>query len=161
MTDGTIITSFKDAIAVGSKILESAENEIAWVAPRSSLAYALQYNVIEKFKMRIQSGVSVRGIVDFSYASIDILQKLLAAGQDVRHFDGYQGIFMVVADKESISSINIGFKNLSLDTPVVALWSNDPTYAEYLTSTFETAWQQAVPAAQRIEELLKEGPPNI
>jgi len=68
---------------------------------------------------------------------------------------------MVVADKESISSINVDFKNLWLDTPIVALWSNDPTYADYLMSTFELAWEQAVPAAQRIEELLKEGPPNI
>ncbi len=161
MTDGTIVTSFKDAIAVGSKILESAENEVVWLAPRSSLTYALQYNIIEKFKMRIQSGVSVRGIVDFSHGNIDMLQKLLAAGQDVRHFDGYQGVFMVVADKESISSINIDFKNLSLDTPIVALWSDDPTYADYLMSTFETAWQQAIPATQRIEELLKEGPPQV
>jgi hypothetical protein len=28
-------------------------------------------------------------------------------------------------------------------------------------STFELVWEQAVPAAERIEELLKEGPPDI
>jgi len=28
-------------------------------------------------------------------------------------------------------------------------------------STFEMEWQQAVPAAQRIEELLKEGPLQV
>ena len=73
----------------------------------------------------------------------------------------HQGTFMVIADKKSISSMSIDVENLSLDTRIVALWSDELTYAEYLMSTFEIAWQQAVPAAQRIEELLKEGPPNV
>jgi len=34
-------------------------------------------------------------------------------------------------------------------------------YVECLKSTFEMEWQQAVPAAQQIEELLKEGPPQV
>ena len=57
--------------------------------------------------------------------------------------------------------MSIDVESLSIDTPVVALWSDDPTYAEYLMSTFETAWEQAVPAAQRIEELLNEGPLDV
>ena len=63
--------------------------------------------------------------------------------------------------RESISTISVDTENLSLDTPVVALWSSDITYAEYLMSTFEIAWEQAIPAVQRIEELLKEGPLNV
>ncbi|HXY88916.1 MAG TPA: hypothetical protein VEG44_10780, partial [Candidatus Acidoferrales bacterium] len=62
---------------------------------------------------------------------------------------------------ESISSMSVDAKSLSVDTPIVALWSEDPTYAEYLVSAFEMAWEQAIPAAERIEELLKEGPPNL
>ena len=150
-----------DAIAVGSKILETAENEVVWLAPRLSLVFTLQYSIIEKSKVCIESGVCVRGIVDFSYPYINIIQQLLDAGQDVRHFDKYQGIFMVVADKKSISTISVNAESLSLDTPVIALWSDDPTYAEYLMSTFEIAWEQSVPAAQRIEELLKEEPPQV
>jgi hypothetical protein len=57
--------------------------------------------------------------------------------------------------------INIDAESLSLNTPVVALWSQNPTYAEYLVSTFEIAWGQAVPAEESIEELLKEGPPQV
>jgi len=161
MTDGTIIESVTDTIAVISQIVESAENEVAWLVPRPSLVYAVRYNIIEKSKTLIQSGVCIRGIVDFSYPYIGIIQKLLDAGQDVRHFDKYQGIFMVVADKKSISTISVNAESLSLDTPVIALWSDDPTYAEYLMSTFEIAWEQSVPAAQRIEELLKEEPPQV
>jgi len=97
----------------------------------------------------------------FTNPYIDIIQKLLDAGQDVCHYDKYQGIFMVVADKKSISSISIDVESLSLDTPIVALWSSNLTYAEYFMSNFETVWQQAIPAAQRIEELLKEGSPDV
>jgi len=56
-------------------------------------------------------------------------------------------------ERESISTMSVDVQSLSIDTPVVALWSDDPTYAEYLTSTFEIVWEQSVPAAQRIEEL--------
>jgi len=82
----------------------------------------------------------------------------------VRHFEKYQGVFIIVVDgRKSISTISVDVKHLSIDTPVAALWnwSDDPTYAEYLMSIFETAWEQAIPAAQRIEELLKEGAPNL
>jgi hypothetical protein len=38
------------------------------------------------------------------------------------------------------------------------LWADDPTYANYLSATFDMLWKQAVPAEERIKELLKEGP---
>ena len=57
-----------------------------------------------------------------------------------------------------MSAINVAIRRISLDEPTVLLWTDDPTYAGYLTATFELLWKQAVPAAQRIEELLKEGP---
>jgi hypothetical protein len=162
MTDGTIITSVKDAIAVGSTIIESAENEVAWLIPRPTLVYASQYGVIEKITMLIQKGILILCISDISYHYIDCARELLNIGEDVRHSDRYHGIFMMVRDnKESLSSMSSDATNLLIDDSVVALWSNDSTYAEYLMSTFGMAWQQAIPAAQRIEELLREGPPQV
>ena len=162
MADGTIITSVTDALAIGSNIIESANNEVVYLSPPSLLVLASQFGLTDKTKMLIQKGARVRGIADFSYQYIGEMRELLDIGTDVRHISQYQGIFMLVGDRqESISSMSIDVESLSIDTPVVALWSDDPTYAEYLMSTFETAWEQAVPAAQRIEELLKEGPLDI
>jgi phosphatidylserine/phosphatidylglycerophosphate/cardiolipin synthase-like enzyme len=162
MADGKIIKSIIDAIAVALQIIESAENEVAWLVPRPALIYASQYGVNDISKVLIQKGVHIRGITDISYPYIDIVRERLDIGEDVRHFEKYQGEFMLIGDvRQGLSSINIDVESLSLDTPVVALWTDDPTYAEYLMSTFEVAWEQAVPAAQRIEELLKKGPPNI
>ena len=162
MADGTIITSVTDALAICSNIIESANNEVVYLSPPSLLVLASAFSLRERTKMLIQKAGSVRGIADFSYQYIEEMREILDIGVDVRHVSQYQGIFMLVGDRgESISSMSIDVESLSIDTPLVALWSDDPTYAEYLMSTFEIAWEQSVPAAQRIEELLKEGPPQV
>jgi hypothetical protein len=162
MANGTIITSVTDALAIFSSIIESAKSEVVYLSPPSLLVLASQFGVREKTKLFIQKGGRVRTIADFSYPYIKEIQERLDIGADVRYFSQYQGIFLLVGDRQgSISSMSISAESLSIDAPVVALWSNDPIYAEYLLSTFETAWEQSIPAAQRIEELLKEGPPDI
>ena len=57
-------------------------------------------------------------------------------------------------------TINLDMKSVSLNQPLSILMTDDPTYANYLVFTFELLWERAVPAAQRIEELLKEGHPH-
>jgi hypothetical protein len=162
MANETIITSVTDALAIGSSIIESASNEIVYLYPSPLMVLASQFGLAEKTKLFIQKGGRVRGIADFSYPYIKEIQQRLDTGADVRYFPRHQGIFMLVGDRrESISSISVDAESLSIDTPVVALWSDNPTYAEYLMSTFELAWEQSVPAARRIEELLKEGPPEV
>jgi len=162
MTDGKVITNVTDGLAVISSIIESSNNEVVYICPPSLLILSSELGLAERAKLFIQDGGRVRGIADFSYQYIEEIRELLDIGEDVRYIPQYQGIFLLVRDrKESISSMSVDAKSLSVDTPIVALWSEDPTYAEYLVSTFEMAWEQAIPAAERIEELLKEGPPNL
>jgi hypothetical protein len=86
----------------------------------------------------------------------------LNTGYDIRHFATYSGIMFNVWDrKRSMIAINADLRRMSLDDSMSALLSGDLTYTNYLVSTFEVLWQQAIPAAQRIEELLKEGPPHV
>jgi len=159
MADGTIITSVTDALAICSNVIEAANNEIIYISPPSLLVLGSQLNLRETIKMFIQRGASARGVADFSYQYIEEMREILDIGTDLRHVSQYQGIFMLVADRrESISSMSIDVERLSIDTPVIALRSDDPTYAEYLMATFETAWEQSIPAAERIEALLKVGP---
>jgi len=81
-------------------------------------------------------------------------------GLEVRHFDKSTGIMFLLFDKKiSMTAINTNLKHVSLNEPVAALWTDEAIYANYLASTFELLWEQSIPAAQRIEELLKEGPP--
>jgi hypothetical protein len=82
---------------------------------------------------------------------------------EVRHFDKYSGLlFFVFDEKICLNVINIAdVKRVSLNIPLSVLWTDDPAYAQYLISTFEMVWQQSIPAEQRIQELLKQGPPQV
>ncbi|MGZ4864773.1 MAG: hypothetical protein ACXV5H_09080 [Halobacteriota archaeon] len=73
-------------------------------------------------------------------------------GEEERHVDRYQGAFMVVGDKkESISSIYLDLEQLSLDDQLRAFWTDNLAYADYLTSTFEFEWQNAVDAKKSMQ----------
>ena len=162
MAKGTIVTSVTDVLAICSDIIESAENEVVYISPPSLLVLASQFSLTEETKVFMRKGGRVRGIANISYPYIGEIRDFLNGGVDVHHFHQYLGIFMLLGDEtESISTMTVNEESLSIDTPVVALWNSNHTYAEYLMSTFNFAWEQSVSAAERIEELLKEGPPGI
>ena len=126
------------------------------------LVIASLYGINEGSKKLIEHGGRVRGISDISYTYIEPAQELLNIGEDIRHYDLYRGLFFGVIDKKiCFSSINADISRISLDEPSILLWTDEAPYAEYLTSTFEMLWERSVPAAQRIEELVKEGPPQV
>ena len=162
MTDGKVLTNVTDALAIYSNIIDSANNEVIYISPPSLLILSSHLGFAERVKLFLRKGGRVRGIADFSYQYIEEIRELVGIGEEMCYFPQYQGSFLLVGDgRESISSMSVDAESLSVDTPIVALWSNDPTYAEYLMATFEMAWEQSVPAKERIEELLKEGPPEI
>ena len=162
MTIRTVVKNVKDILAISSNIIESAGKEVLWLVPPVMLFYASKYGLHEKEKLFIQKGGRVRGITDISYLYIDAVRERLDIGEEARHYGQHEGMIFLIGDKsESISSINIDPEVLLFDGPATTFWTDDSTYAEYLVSIFETTWEQSIPAAQRIEELLKEGPPDV
>jgi sugar-specific transcriptional regulator TrmB len=155
-----IIESVKDLLAIALPTVGSIEKEWVVVCPAIITVFSSLY-VLEEDKKLINRGGKVRLITDITYPYIDTIQQHLDVGVDTRHLDKYTGIMFSVFDRKiSTSAINADIKRISLSEPLSALWTDDPTYAEYLMSTFEMLWEQSVPAPQRIEELLKEGPPH-
>ena len=53
MANEKIIKSVKDALAIGSNIVESAESEVVWLAPPLTLVYAC-FGLNEKIQMLIE-----------------------------------------------------------------------------------------------------------
>jgi len=157
MVHKTILENVKDIIAAGSMVVESAKNEIIWLLSPQMLVLASQFGLPNKSKVLIEKGGRVRGITQISETDLRVVRELLDIGEDVRHVDQYRGEFMVVVDKtECISSIpqqSVNIGDLSLDDRVVGFWTDEPTYAEYLITTFEAAWKEAVDAKKRLEEL--------
>jgi len=155
-----ILKSVKEIVTVSISGLTSAEKELLFVVPADMLVIASLYGINEESKKLIERGGRVRGISDISYTYIEPAQELLNIGEDIRHYDRYGGLFFGVIDRKiCFSSINADISRISLDEPSILLWTDDPIYAEYLASTFEMLWERSIPAAQRIEEFLKEGGP--
>jgi sugar-specific transcriptional regulator TrmB len=156
-----IIKNIKEFVAVTMSLVTSCKEGFLFVVPEPALLIVSLFGINDAAKKVIARGGSVRGITDFSYSAIELAQELLDIGEDIRYLSKYRGIYFAVVDgRFCVSAINVDVRRITLDEPVSLLWTNDITYADYLTSTFERLWEQAMPAAERIEELLKEGPPN-
>ncbi|MGZ4910851.1 MAG: hypothetical protein ACXVI1_08960, partial [Halobacteriota archaeon] len=126
-----------------------------WLIPPSVHSLATTLGFFEAMRAFVKQGGVSRGIVSVSRKNIDEIRMSVESGEDVRHSDEVHELFMYVGDKrKSVSSINIGIEEYTLDTPVVAFWSESPTDAEYHHAAFESAWSHAVPAEERIKELL-------
>jgi len=158
MPAGTVIRSVKDVIAVILSIFESAKHEIVFITPDSVMNLAGNYQTMQSAELFVQNGGTIRGIVPILRDNVERVRKRLDFGEDLRHSDRFHEVFMIIGDKQqSISAINLGVQEYSLDTPISAFWSDSPSYAEYLVTIFEKEWSEAVPAEERIKELLKQG----
>jgi len=153
----TIVTNIRDAIAAGSSVVGSAKSELIWLLPPQMLGYGVQFGLTDKSKELIRKGGRVRGITHISKPYLDPVRALLDIGEDVRHVNEYQGEFMLVADnRESISSTpqqNVDAERLSLDDTVIGFWTDDPSYAKFLVTIFETSWKDAVDGSTRMRAL--------
>jgi sugar-specific transcriptional regulator TrmB len=155
-----ILKSMKEVVTVTLSALASAEKEWFAVVPPILTVFSSLF-FVEDDKKFIDRGGRIRFITDITYPYIELIQEHLDAGMEVRHFDKYSGLLFCVFDgKIGMSAINVAhLKSASLSQTVSVLWSDDPTYAQYLVSTFEALLQQSIPAKQRIQELLEQGPP--
>jgi hypothetical protein len=158
MPTGIIVNDVKDTIAVVLGIFEAAKHEVVYLSSPSFLSVAGAHDTMQTAKRFIEHGGVVRGITSISRANVEGARMRLDIGEDLRHSDQFHDTFMLIGDKQrSISSINIGFQEYTLDTPTTAFWSESPVYAEYLRTSFENAWSEAIPAEERIKELLEQG----
>ena len=157
-----VIKSMKDVLTVSLSTLTSAEKEwVAIVPPILTVLSSLF--AIEDDKKFIGRGGRIRFITDITYPYVETIREHLDAGMEVRHFDKYSGLLFCVFDgKIGLSAINAAdVTRASLSVPVSVLWTDDPTYAQYLISTFELLWEQSIPAEERIRELLEQGAPQV
>lgn len=158
MPTGTIVTNVRDVVAVVLDLQSRALSSYDFLVPPSFLSLAGSLDTFESGKRFIKSGGVVRGITTVSRANAEEAQMRLDIGEDLRHSEVLSELFLFVGDKQySISSMNIGVREYTFDTPVTAFWSESPIYAEYLLTSFENAWSQAIPAEERIRELLRQG----
>jgi len=155
-----IIKSIKELVAVAIPLIESMKDEWLIAAPSIATVVASLFGVNDAAKEFIERGGKVRAIIDISYQTIEPVREMMSIGEEVRHIDQHGVTFVIFDRKVAFSTINADVSSISLNQPIALLWTDDPTYAQYLTSTWNMLWKQSVSAEERIQELLKEGPPQ-
>ncbi|MGZ4944120.1 MAG: TrmB family transcriptional regulator [Halobacteriota archaeon] len=155
-----IIRTLKEFLTFFMPLITSLETEWLGAVSDAAVVVASQFGVNPFAKEFIERGGRVRFVVNVTYPIIDMTRELLDIGEQVRHSDQLGILFTVLDRRICISAINAELSHFRLDEPLTALYTDDPVYAHYLVSNFELLWAQSVPAEERIQELLKQGPPK-
>lgn len=161
MSTFEVLKDVKQIVSVTAVAINSVEQEFLWLAPKELLLVASRFGLRDVVKALIERGGQVRAITDITASMMPLAREFLDVGENLRHFDGYRGLYFGVFDRQRcISAVNIEISRISLEEPATMVYIHDPVYATYLASTFELFWKQAVPAGERIQELLGQGPPH-
>ena len=151
----------KELLATVAVGILTLEEDFFAVVPENTVVVVSLFGINPLSKEFIERGGRILVLVtNFSYSGIQATQELIDIGAEVRYLGEETAIFSVHDKKTSISGIHWELGSVSLDQPLTALYTDDPTFAKYLETTFEMPWKQSVPPEERIEELLKQGPPQ-
>jgi two-component system sensor histidine kinase VicK len=93
-------------------------------------------------------GIRQRFITEITQENVRY-SKELAKHVELRHLEGVKGNFGIVDGKEYGAAANI----YDLQPPVEFIYSNVKTFVEQQQYFFETLWNKAIPAEQRIKEI--------
>ncbi|MGZ4848918.1 MAG: TrmB family transcriptional regulator [Halobacteriota archaeon] len=157
-----IIKSGKELLTISLPLVSALEKE--WVSVSSSSIFVIcsQLGIFPLVKELVDRGGKARAVVaDLVYSTIPALQEGIETGAEIR-YSGHEGESFVVLDKK-ISISGIGWETSLTSRAasfVTALWTDDPGHARRLTNTFEQLWEHSIPVEERIEALLKDGPPR-
>ncbi|MGZ4864346.1 MAG: TrmB family transcriptional regulator [Halobacteriota archaeon] len=157
-----ILKNIRQIVRAVLPILASLEQEFLWVSPTEGLQVASMFGIHDVIRELSERGGTTRGITDITYSAIPFVQEALDVGEDVRHAEGYRGMFYGVFDrKHCISAINIDIKHVRLNEGATMLYAGDPVYGAYLASAFETLWKQSTSAEEQLRKLVEQGPPIL
>ncbi len=103
---------------------------------------------LQMIKQLKAKGIRQRFITEITQENVRY-SKELANHVELRHLEGVKGNFGIVDGKEYGAAANI----YDLQPPVEFIYSNVKTFVEQQQYFFETLWNKAIPAEQRIKEI--------
>lgn len=155
-----LLKSVKELVNVAKPLIDSLQEELLLAVPAPAAIIATRLGIKGTASEFVTRGGKVRVLTDISYSTIDSMHELMESGGEVRHLNQHKMPFVVFDRKIAMSGIDVEFAHSSLSQPIAALYTDDPTFAQYLASTFEILWDQGVNAEDRIQQLLEQGPPQ-
>ena len=103
---------------------------------------------LQMIKQLKAKGIRQRFITEITQENVRY-SKELAKHVELRHLEGLKGNFGIVDGKEYGAAANI----YDLKPPIEFIYSNVKTFVEQQQYFFETLWNKAIPAEQKIKEI--------
>jgi two-component system sensor histidine kinase VicK len=119
-------------------------------SPSYLVANDQYFQIIKQLKAK---GIRQRFVTEITHENVRH-SKELAKYVELRHLEAVKGNFGIVDGKEYGAAANI----YDLQPPVEFIYSNVKTFVDQQQYFFETLWDKAIPAEQRIREI-EEGIP--
>jgi two-component system sensor histidine kinase VicK len=114
-------------------------------SPSFLVANDKYFQMIKQLKAK---GIRQRFVTEITQENVRY-SKELASHVELRHLEGVKGNFGIVDGKEYGGAANI----YDLQPPVEFIYSNVKTFVDQQQYFFETLWNKAIPAEQRIKEI--------
>jgi sugar-specific transcriptional regulator TrmB len=135
------------------EMLENAESEVLWMAPRVEIRRAVIYDRDEMLHQCAQRNVTIRIITEVDRKNVKEVSKL-SQFCDVKHAPGVSSLITIVDDKELIigSAVHTD-EDLASIGLIHKLWTNDTNHINIMKDFFEKIWKDSIPANLKIKSI--------
>ena len=114
---------------------------------RSTLAIGIE-PIRKSFVEAKRSGVQLRYLTEITNDNLSSCKEIIKIVDELRHLDGIKGNFMI-SESEYLAPITSDEKTVSS----IIIFSNVKEIVEHQQYVFDTFWNKAIPAEQRITEI--------
>ena len=143
-----VIHGIENSLKIGLKFMQNAKT-LDVVADKTGPSILIENdfykaNLIELIKR----GGTMRYIADITKDNLHYCKEMLQIAADMRHFEGFTG-GLAVSDTEYMGTPALREKQHSM----FLIYSNEKEIVEQQQILFNTMWEKAIPARQRIKEI--------
>ena len=124
-------------------------NSIDVAADKKGPAILIEHDIYKKNLIDAQNrGAKIRYLVDITKENLNYCKEMLKIANEIRHFEGFKG-GLTVSDIEYMGTPSLTEKQHS----EFLIYSNEKEIVEQQQIIFNTLWEKAIPAKQRIKEI--------
>lgn len=143
-----VIHGIENSLKIGLKFMQNAKT-LDIVADKTGPSILIENdfykaNLIEL----INRGGTMRYIADITKDNLHYCKEMLQIASDMRHFEGFTG-GLAVSNLEYMGTPALREKEHSM----FLIYSNEKEIVEQQQILFNTLWEKAIPAKQRIKEI--------
>jgi len=143
-----VLYGIESSLDVGVKFMQKA-NSIDVAADKKGPAILIEHDIYKKNLIDAQNrGAKIRYLVDITKENLNYCKEMLKIANEIRHFEGFKG-GLAVSDREYMGTPSLTEKQHS----VFLIYSNEKEIVEQQQIIFNTLWEKAIPAKQRIKEI--------